>query len=141
MSTEFIGRNLAEPLFAVYCVDAQGTIVMIKRSRRDTVLVTPEDMRIPTLARQVLEVSCGIMERTGRPGEWTMPHRTQKPPSINGITIGYGDEPSAFAREIQIVFTRACNKAIADLRKRDFQSIGSDSPKPTPVGAWRNEED
>jgi hypothetical protein len=79
------------------------------------------------------KAACGIMERTARLGEWTMPHRTQKPPSINGITIGYGGEPSAFAREIQIVFTRARNKAIADLRKRDFQPVGSDSPTLTPT--------
>ena len=32
-----------------------------------------------------------------------------------GITIGYGGEPSAFAREIQMQFTRACSKAITDL--------------------------
>ena len=72
-----------------------------------------------------------------------MPRRTQKPPSINGITIGYGGEPSAFAREIQMKFTQACNKAITDLRKKDFQPAGSDSPTltPTPVDAWRNEED
>jgi hypothetical protein len=70
-----------------------------------------------------------------------MPRRTQKPPSINGITIGYGGEPSAFAREIQMKFTRACNKAITDLRKKDFQPAGSDSPTPTPVGIWRQEDD
>ena len=68
-----------------------------------------------------------------------MPRRTQKPPSINGITIGYGGEPSAFAREIQMKFTQACNKAITDLRKKDFQPAGSDSP--TPVGIWRQEDD
>jgi hypothetical protein len=70
-----------------------------------------------------------------------MPRRTQKPLSINGITIRCGGEPSAFAREIQIIFTRACNKAIADLRKRDFQPVGSDSSTPTPAGAWTQEDD
>jgi hypothetical protein len=70
-----------------------------------------------------------------------MPRRTQKPPSINGITIGYGGEPSAFAREIQMKFTRACNKAITDLRKKDLQPVGLDSPTPTPVGIWRQEDD
>ena len=57
-----------------------------------------------------------------------MLRRTQKPLLINDIDIVYGGEPSAFAREIQIIFTRACNKAIGDLRKRDFQPVGSDSP-------------
>jgi hypothetical protein len=70
-----------------------------------------------------------------------MPRRTQKPPSINGITIGYGGEPSAFAREIQMKFTQACNKAITDLRKKDFQPVGSDSPTPTSVGIRRQTED
>ncbi|MGF7212713.1 hypothetical protein GGE65_007348 [Skermanella aerolata] len=64
-----------------------------------------------------------------------MPRRT------HGITIGYGGEPSAFAREIQMMFTQACSKAITDLRKKDFQPIGIDSSTPTPVGIWRQEDD
>ena len=70
-----------------------------------------------------------------------MLRRTQKPPSINGITIGYEGEPSAFAREIRMIFTQACSKAITDLRKRDFQPFGSDTPTPTPIGIWRQTED
>jgi hypothetical protein len=70
-----------------------------------------------------------------------MSRRPQKPASINGITIGYGGEPSAFAREIQMILTRACNKAVTDLRKRDFQPVGSDSPTPTSVGIRRQTED
>jgi hypothetical protein len=74
-----------------------------------------------------------------------MPRRTQKLPSINRITIGYGGEPSAFAREIQMQFTRACSKAIADLRKKDLQPVGLDSststPIGTPIGIWRQEDD
>ena len=62
-----------------------------------------------------------------------MPRRT------HGITIGYGGEPSAFAREIQMKFTRACSKAITDLRKKDLQPVGLGSP--TPVGIWRQEDD
>jgi hypothetical protein len=70
-----------------------------------------------------------------------MPSRTQKFSSINGITIVHRCESSAFAREIQIIFTRACNKAIAELRKRDFQPVGSDSPTPKPASAWAKEDD
>jgi hypothetical protein len=70
-----------------------------------------------------------------------MPRRTQKSMSTNGITIVYGGEPSAFAREMQIIFTRACNKSIADLRKRGFQPVGSNSPTTKPAGAWTKEED
>ena len=68
-----------------------------------------------------------------------MPRRTWKTLLVNGITIGYGGEPSAFAREIQMIFTRACNKAVTALRKKVYQP--SDSPMPTLVGTWRNEED
>ena len=60
--------------------------------------------------------------------------RIQKTSSVNGITIGYGGEPSAFACEIQMIFTRACNKAVTDLRKKDLQPVGSNNSTPTPVG-------
>jgi hypothetical protein len=70
-----------------------------------------------------------------------MPRRPQKPASIKGITIGYGGEPSGFAREIQMVFTRACNKAVTDLKKKDIQPVGWDKSTPTSIGIWRRTED
>jgi hypothetical protein len=72
-------------------------------------------------------------------GEYGMPRRIQKTSLVNGITIGYGGEPSAFACEIQMAFTRACNKAITNLRKKDLQPYGIDNPAPTSVGIWKKE--
>jgi hypothetical protein len=108
----------------------------------NSVRAAPENRQVSTHARQFQDrplwyPGVSVIE----PGDRIMPHRTQKPASINGITIGYGGEPSAFAREIQIIFTRARNKAIADLRKKDFQPVGSDSPTPKPAGAWTKNED
>jgi len=55
----------------------------------------------------------------------------KKSASVTAITINYRDEPSTFAREIQTIFTRARNKAVTDLRKKDFQPVGSDAPTAT----------
>jgi hypothetical protein len=74
-------------------------------------------------------------------GEYGMACRIQKTSLINDITVSYGGEPSAFAREMQMIFTRACNKAIANLRKKDLQPVGSDRLTPTPAGTQKKEED
>jgi hypothetical protein len=75
------------------------------------------------------------------PGEYEMSYRIQRIPSVNNITLGYGGEPSAFACEIQMIFTRACNKAITDLKKKDLQPGGLDILNPKMVSTQRKEDE